>query len=91
MNYLKKFNLTENRAIPEPLVECSTLKLIGLYCVGLFFVSIATNKILIIITLKYKNQILRHINILTLSTAVLNSIGTLIELPMIASSAFECK
>ena len=71
-------------------VECSLLKQFGVYCCTLFALSLFSNLIVICVFIKNK-KIMNHVNLLTLYLTILNLIGTLIELPIVAVSAFPCQ
>ena len=87
----KNFTNSSKLFAPEAIVECSVLKKIGVYCIILFIISFTSNLAVIIVFIKNKNHLLNGVNILILSLTILNLIGTLIELPLVITSAFYCK
>lgn len=74
----------------EALIECHKLIPIGAYTIILFVVGIIANPYLIFIILTNK-ELLNPLNLLKISTAILNLIGVLLELPMVSVSAFMCR
>ena len=75
---------------PNSSVECYKLVPIATYCVILFIVALSANLTLIWILLKNK-ELLHNANILILALSVLNTIGTVLELPLVSVSAILCK
>ena len=76
---------------PEPLVTCLTLNWIGFYCIILFIISFISNLALIWIYAINRKYLIHGPNVLLFALTVLSFIGTLIELPLVAASAFNCK
>ena len=81
--------LTYNDLNKEP--ECDILKLIGAYCAFLFCVSISLNLTVVWVLIKNRKELLIHVNILTLVLVILNILGTLTGLPIVAVTSFSCK
>ena len=75
---------------PNVSVECYKLVPIATYCIILFIVALTTNLTLIWVLLKNK-VLLHNANILILALSVLNTIGTVLELPLVSISAIRCK
>ena len=86
------FNETkiEEEWSPKALVECYKLQIIGGYCIFLFIAGIIANPTIIWIILKNK-KLINPVNILVVALAILNTIGVLIELPLVTISAFMCR
>ena len=74
-----------------PLVECSILTNIGIYCVILFILSMILNITLIWILIKNRKKLLDSTNALILSLSILSLLGTLVELPMVSVTSFACR
>jgi hypothetical protein len=70
-------------------VNCITLIKIGYYCIVLFVLSILSNTVVIVIFIRNK-KFMNHVNLLIIFLSILNLIGTIIELPMVTISAFNC-
>ena len=87
---MKKNSTDENWEPPQSPVDCSTLNYIGIYCIILFVISIISNTTILGLIIKFSKQLLVN-NILMIWLIILNLIGTLIELPLVAFSAFSCK
>ena len=85
-----KNSTNENWEPPEPPVDCYTLYYIGVYCIVLFVISFISNTTLLILIIKFSKELLKN-NLLMMWLIILNLIGTLIELPLVAISAFKCK
>jgi hypothetical protein len=83
-------NSTNDWEPPEPPVDCYILSYIGIYCIVLFVISFISNTTLLILIIKFSNELLKN-NLLMMWLIILNLIGTLIELPLVATSAFKCK
>lgn len=77
--------------IDEPdQAPCYQTILIGVYCILLFCASSVANSVLLWIF--YKNKQLRTpLNNCVICIAILNLIGTIIELPLVAVNAFACR
>ena len=73
------------------LVDCKILISLGVYCFLLFILSIITNTILIWLLVKYKKDLMQQINSLILALAILALIGTMIGLPTVLITLFQCK
>ena len=71
-------------------VACYKLKIVALYSTILFVVSMIANPSLIWIILRNKD-LMNPANACVLPLAVLSIIGTLIELPLVTTSASLCK
>ena len=89
-NFEKILTTTVEWKIPEVLVECYKLKIIAGYTVILFIVSMIANPTLIWIVLR-NNELMNPANALVLPLSLLSIIGTIIELPLTATSASLCK
>lgn len=74
----------------ESPVECFKLKIIAVYCLIIFLLSLITNSILIWILVFYK-ELRNSMNTFMLALSICNLIGSLIELPMVIISNFNCK
>ena len=87
------FNFTKNLDPYSkcPLIECSTLTNIGIYCIILFILSMVLNITLIWILIKNRKELLNSANALILSLSILSLLGTLVELPMISATSFACR
>jgi hypothetical protein len=85
-----KNSTNENWEPPEPPVDCYTLNYIGVYCIVLFVISFISNTTLLILIIKFSKELLKN-NLLMMWLIILNLIGTLIEFPLVAISAFKCK
>ena len=72
-------------------VDCSTLQLVGVYCIILFLISIISNSLLILILIRNRKKLLTSVNIFIFALAILSLIPTLIELPLLTITAFKCK
>ena len=64
-------------------VDCSTLQLVGVYCIILFLISIISNSLLILILIRNRKKLLTSVNIFIFALAILSLIPTL--------TAFKCK
>jgi hypothetical protein len=82
--------LIEENWSPKPLVECYKLQVIGGYCTILFIVGIIANPTIIWIILRNK-ELVNPVNILIVALSILNTIGVLVELPLVTISAFMCR
>ena len=71
-------------------VACNKLIPFAVYSVILFIIGLISNPILIWTILKYK-ELKTPINILILTLSILNTIGIVIELPLVGLSAALCK
>lgn len=74
----------------EPLAECSTLQILGGYCILLFISSLMLNGALMFLLIRqkeYKNSL----NMYMCALIGLNLFGTITELPWIIISNFYCK
>ena len=91
LSKLSNLNDTEDPYSRDPIVECSVLTHIGVYCTVLLILSIIFNITLIWILIKHRRQLLDNANILILFLAILNFIGSITELPMVGTAAFMCK
>lgn len=87
---LQNFTTIYDEWSPQVLVECSSLRYIGLYCTILFILGVIANPLLIWIILR-NNDLINSTNLLIVTLAILNTIGILIELPLVSASAFLCK
>ena len=87
---LQNLTDTDEWIAPDVPVECYKLKPIAIYLILLFIVSIVSNSTLSWIVIKYK-ETMSPINTLMLPLAVMNIIGTLIELPLVFISSVSCK
>jgi hypothetical protein len=76
---------------PDPPIDCSIVTSIGVFCVALFVVSVWSNSTVIWILIKNRNHLFNTVNILTVILSGINLIGTIIELPMVGTAAFQCK
>jgi hypothetical protein len=87
-----KSNFTNSNewVIPEVPVDCKKLVPIYIYCILLFLTAIIANPLLIWALLKYKD-LMNPTNLLILTLAVLNTAGTILELPLVTLSAIFCK
>ena len=84
-------NLTEiTFHVTEKTVDCPSLRIMGIYCIFVTFISIFSNTLLISVLIKHK-ELLKRENILVLVLAILNLIGTLVSMPLVTISAFQCK
>ena len=81
----------ENWKAPEPLATCSALTKIGIYCVILLILSLTASLKLIWIFLMHRVELLNGVNIIILTLTLLNLLGALIELPLVATASFMCK
>ena len=71
-------------------VDCLALTKIGYYCLGLLVLSIISNTSIIVIFIKNK-KFMNHVNLLIIFLSILNLVGSLIELPIVTISAFNCR
>jgi heme A synthase len=88
---LSNLNDTQDPYSRDPIVECSILTHIGIYCVILLILSIILNIILIWILIKHRKQLLDSANVLILILSILNFLGSITELPLVGTAAFMCK
>jgi hypothetical protein len=71
-------------------VECYKLRLIALYCIFIFVLSLLTNAILLrIFYLRKKTRSSLEISMIALT--MFNFFGTLVELPFVITSNLYCK
>ena len=85
-------NLTKNYSIVmEVLMDCSSLKYIGGYCIILIILSVITNTALIWVFIKHRKKFLHSFNILILALAIIRLLGTIVSLPTVATTAFKCR
>lgn len=87
---LSNTNTTLDRYNLEPLLTCDQFYFMGAYCVFLIVMGIVCNSILINSFIKDK-ALLKPINFMFLSFCVLSLIATILEVPMVAVSCFQCK
>ncbi|RNA19352.1 melanopsin [Brachionus plicatilis] len=71
-------------------VECYKLRIIAVYCLIIFFLSLTANSVLLWILIYFK-ELRNSMNAFMLALSVCNLIGSLIELPMVVISNFNCK
>ncbi|RNA14436.1 visual pigment-like receptor peropsin [Brachionus plicatilis] len=75
----------------EPLVEnCSSLKIISLYCTILFSLSMIFNLVLLRLFYLYK-ELRKSFNLIILALVLLNLFGTLFELPILIVTNYYCE
>lgn len=71
-------------------IDCSHLRYIGVYLCSLFLLAFISN--LIVIVAFYKNRdLFTPVNTLIFSLIILNLLGSIMEIPIVAISAFKCK
>lgn len=87
-NYSVEFKFDKyNRLSP---VSCYKLNIIAIYCTTLLILCLFSNGLLIWLILKYK-KLRTPLNILILTLAFYNLIGSLLEFPFVIHSNFYCK
>ncbi len=91
MDFLKNFSLqiVAQEAISKSIDNCNTLKIIGVYLVVVIVLSIISNSILIWIFIVTK-KLRKPTDILIISLALSNLLGTVIFMPFIIISNFTC-
>jgi hypothetical protein len=82
------FNL--NRYNLEPLLSCEQFYYMGAYCVFLLIMGIVCNSIIISSIIKGKAP-LKPINFMFLSFCILSLVATILEIPMVTISCFQCR
>ena len=87
-------NNSENESIDLfdviPPVPCWNLYIIGVYLVLLFISSIALNSLFLLAVPKNK-KLLTPVNFFMITQSVLNLIVTVLQMPLVIYSAFNCK
>ncbi|RNA28085.1 melanopsin [Brachionus plicatilis] len=74
----------------EPTVECYKLQAIAIYCLIIFLLSLIANSVLLWILIYFK-ELRNSMNAFMLALTVCNLVGSLIEIPMVIISNFNCK
>ena len=83
-------NYSEDSFNRKPLLGCPYLYLIGIYCTLLMITALITNSAIINLYCTSKS-IRKPVNIIIIILTVLNISGCIIQLPMVAVSAFKCR
>ena len=88
MKNFTNLTISHDSLVPENIF---ILKIVAIYTVLLFFISIITNTSLIRVIIKNKKELLHHVNILSLALGLFNLTGTLAGLPVAAITALKHK
>ena len=84
-------NYTNSSTIDTKPFDCLILKFVGIYCILIFIISIASNVSLIWVLLSNKKKLLHQFNILIFALAVLSLLGAIVDLPLVIITSFECR
>lgn len=82
-------NSSINKIASYSMGNCVELRVIGCFCLIVFFLSFFSNSILLWIF--YKNKNLRNVyNIFLISLTIVNLMATIFEFPVVCINAFNC-